>query len=108
MLALYAANRPLLAAPATVTVTVLPITVVPPASVVTLDEYTAAPNVVTPVLLSVSAPSAVLPPTMPVKVIAPLPAVTVSACAPLTVLLKVTALFVVVRVVLAPRVTAPV
>ena len=40
------------------------IAVLPPAFVVTLAALTAALNVVTPVLLSVSAPSAVLPPTM--------------------------------------------
>ena len=80
--------------------------VLPPALVVTLAALTAALNVVTPVLLSVSAPSAVLPPTMPVKVIAPLPVLTVSACALFTVLTKVTALSVVLSVVPAPRVTA--
>ena len=76
--------------------------VLPPAFVVTLAALTAALNVVTPVLFSVSAPSAVLPPTMPVKVIAPLPVLTVSACALFTVLTKVTALSVVGGLGLAP------
>ena len=50
----------------------------------------------------------VVPPTIPPKLTAPVPAAIVSACAPLMVLLKVTALLVVVRVVLAPSVVAPV
>ncbi len=50
----------------------------------------------------------VVPPTMPPKLTLPVPAAIVSACAPLTVLLKVTALLVVVSVVLAPKVAAPV
>ena len=54
----------------------------------------------------------VVPPTIPPKLTAPLPCAIVRLCVlavvPLTVLLKVTALLVVVRVVLAPKVTAPV
>ena len=54
----------------------------------------------------------VVPPTIPPKLTAPLPCAIVRLCVlavvPLTVLLKVTALLVVVRVVLAPTVTAPV
>jgi len=53
-----------------------------------------------------------LPPTTPPKLTAPLPCAIVRLCVPavvpFTVLLKVTALLVVVRVVLAPKVTAPV
>ena len=60
------------------------------------------------VLVTARLPSAVVPPTMPLKVTTPLPAVIVSACAPLTVLLKVTLLLVVASVLPAPIVTAPV
>ncbi len=56
--------------------------------------------------------SATVAPTVELKVTAPLPCAIVKLCVlavvPFTVLLKVTALLVVVRVVLAPRVTAPV
>ena len=56
--------------------------------------------------------SATVAPTVELKVTAPLPCAIVRLCVPavvpLTVLLKVTALLVVVRVVLAPKVTAPV
>ena len=60
------------------------------------------------VLVTARLLSAVLPPTMPPKLTAPLPAVIVSACAPLMVLLKVTLLLVVASVMSADSVTAPV
>ena len=52
--------------------------------------------------------SAVLPPTMPLTVTLPMPGASVSAYAPLMVLLKVMALPLVVSVLAAARVTAPV
>ena len=48
------------------------------------------------------------PPTIPVNVAVPDPCATVKVCPPLTVLPKLTLLFVVVNVVLADNVTAPV
>ena len=60
-----------------------------------------------PVAVTVTLLSAVVPPTMPPKVSAPLPAAIVSACAPLMVLLKVALLSVVVSVAAEPSVTAP-
>ena len=60
-----------------------------------------------PVLLTARLVSAVLPPTMPPKLTAPLPAVTVRVYAPLTVLLKLTLLSVVASVLLAASVTGP-
>ena len=80
----------------------------PPVFVVMLDAYTAPPKVVTPVLFSATAPTAVpLTPTVLI-VMSPLPAFTVSALPePVTPLENVTALFVVFKVVFAPNVTAP-
>ena len=76
--------------------------VVPPALVATLAAVTAALNLVVPVLLTVTAPRAVVPPTTSVKVTLPLPVLTVRALvSPVwesTVLSKVTAPLVVPRV----------
>ena len=60
------------------------------------------------VLVTAKLLSAVLLPTVEPKLTAPLPALIVSANAPLTVVLKLTALLVVASVLLAARVTAPV
>ena len=60
------------------------------------------------VLVTAKLLSAVLLPTVEPKLTAPLPALIVRANAPLTVLLKLTALLVVASVLLAARVTAPV
>ena len=60
------------------------------------------------VLVTAKLLSAVLLPTVELKLTAPLPALIVSANAPLTVVLKLTALLVVASVLLAARVTAPV
>ena len=72
-----------------------------------MPDHVAAPLPVTLRLLRL-----VVPPTTPPKLTAPLPCAIVRlwlpALVPFTVLLKVTALLVVVRVVLAPKVTAPV
>ena len=65
-------------------------------------------SVMPPVLLTAMLVSAVPPPTMPPKLTAPLPAVTVRVYAPLTVLLKLTLLSVVASVLLAASVTGPV
>ena len=59
------------------------------------------------VLVTAKLLSAVLLPTVELKLTAPLPALIVSANAPLTVVLKLTALLVVASVLLAARVTAP-
>ena len=59
------------------------------------------------VLLTARLVSAVPPPTMPPKLTAPVPAVIASANAPLTVLLKATALLVVASVLLAASMTGP-
>jgi hypothetical protein len=75
--------------------------------------YVCAPVVVTERKESVPAPvevklvSAVEPPTAPLNVLVPVD-VTVSACAPLTVLPKEIAAFPVVTLVVPPSVTAPV
>ena len=65
-----------------------------------------------PLPLTVRLLRLVVPPTMPPKLTAPLPCAIVRlwlpAVVPFTVLLKVTLLSVVVSVVLAPSVTAPV
>ncbi len=104
----------LLAPPSTVLVkvTVLPVSVRPPDKV-TAPVYACAPVVVmlalmvlVPLPVTLRLLRLVVPPTTPPKLTAPLPCAIVSACAPLTVLLKVTALLVVVSVVPAPRVTA--
>ena len=60
------------------------------------------------VLVTARLVSAVPPPTMPPKLTAPLPAVTVKVYAPLTVLLKLTLLSVVASVLPAASVTGPV
>ena len=63
-------------------------------------------SVMPPVPVMATLLSAVLLPTVELKLTAPLPAVTASANAPLTVLLKLTALLVVASVLLAARATA--
>ncbi len=110
----------LLAPPSTVLVkvTVVPVSVRPPDKV-TAPVYACVPEVVmlalmvlVPLPVTLRLLSATVAPTVELKVTAPLPCaivrLCVSAVVPLTVLLKVTALLVVVRVVLAPKVTAPV
>ena len=59
------------------------------------------------VLVTAKLLSAVLLPTVELKLTAPLPALIVSANAPLTVVLKLTALLVVASVLPAASVTAP-
>ena len=59
------------------------------------------------VLVTAKLLSAVLLPTVELKLTAPLPALIVSANAPLTVVLKATALLVVASVLPAASVTAP-
>ena len=85
------------------------IATLPPAFVVTLAAYTAPPSVVTPVLFNVNAPIDVpLTPTV-LMLIAPLPALTVNDLPePVTASANVTAASVVVNVVFASNVTAPV
>ena len=86
------------------------IAVVPPALVARLPAVTAAVSVVVPVELSARASRAAVPPTAPVKVMAPVPALTVRSRAPpveSTVEENSTVLSVVVSVVSAPSVTAP-
>ena len=65
-------------------------------------------SVMPPVLVTAKLVSAGLLPTVEPKLTAPLPAVIVSANAPLTVLLKATALLVVASVLPAASMTAPV
>ena len=119
---------PKLALPVTTSALLPPATVLVKVTVLP-TRVVAAPNVTAPVYAcvllvvterSVMAPdplmlrllSATVAPTVELKVTAPLPCAIVRLCVPavvpLTVLLKVTALLVVVRVVLAPKVTAPV
>ena len=83
--------------------------VVPDASVTKLAAAKVLLIVLVPVLFKMTAPNAVPEPTAPVKVTPPLPLLTVNARA-VVVLLSVVAnetrLFVVVKVVSAPKVTA--
>ena len=82
--------------------------VVPDASVTKLAAAKVLLIVLVPVLFKMTAPNGVPEPTAPVKVTPPLPLVTVNARAELlpTVDANDTRLFVVVKVVLAPKVTA--
>ena len=84
--------------------------VVPLVLVVRLAPVKVPVMVVVPVVLRVSAPSALVAPTLPVKVKAPVPRLAVKARAVLLLLFKVEAkvkaLSVVVKVVSAPKVTA--
>ena len=83
--------------------------VVPDASVTKLAAAKVLLIVLVPVLFKMTAPSAVPEPTAPVKVTPPLPLLTVNARAVvvlLSVLANETRLFVVVKVVSAPKVTA--
>ena len=86
------------------------IAVVPPASVTRLAAVTTLERVVAPVLLSATAPSTFVPPTIPVAVMAPLPTFTVRFCGVAlkesSVEPKLTALFVVAKIVFALSVTA--
>ena len=80
--------------------------VVPDASVTKLAATKVLLIVLVPVLFKMTAPNAVPEPTAPVKVTPPLPLLTVNARAVvvlLSVLANETRLFVVVKVVLAPR-----
>jgi hypothetical protein len=70
--------------------------------------FIAAPIETSPALEIVSAESCALLPTVLVKVTVPAPAVRPRVCVPLSVLLNKMFLLVVVRVVFAPRITAPV
>ena len=83
--------------------------VVPDASVTKLAAAKVLLIVLVPVLFKITAPSAVAPaPTVPVKVTPPVPLLTVNARAVVVLLSvepKVTKLFVVVKVVSAPKVT---
>ena len=70
---------------------------------------TAPPLIATgPEPLTVTLVKGVPPPTIPVNVVVPDPCATVKVCPQLTVFPKLTLLFVVVSVALAPKVTAPV
>ena len=80
----------------------------PAASVETEATATLPAKVVAPLLLTVRSPTRVVLPTAPLNVTSPAPLPIVSACAPSTVLVKVTALSVVLSATPPPSVTAPV